>query len=137
MILGVTGTRVGATGFQLRVLAELLAQGDHLHHGGCIGVDSQAHSLAHGLYLGITVHWARSRLANRTLNMEGCEERPPLPPLVRDRNIVQECQRLIVVPRGDREVLRSGTWATCRHARKIHRDHVVIWPSGRVETVAY
>jgi hypothetical protein len=56
----------------------------------------------------------------------GDELREQFPYLTRDKKIVDECEFLFAAPLTNEEQVRSGTWATVRHARKINRLHVVL-----------
>jgi len=64
------------------------------------------------------------------LKLGGEEFREPKPPLVRNRDIVDECDLLVACPGSDHEELRSGTWACIRYARKVKRKTIIIWPDG-------
>jgi hypothetical protein len=52
----------------------------------------------------------------------------PKPYLVRNREIVEGVDLLIACPKEPVEVLRSGTWATVRIARRLGVPVVLIWP---------
>ena len=60
--------------------------------------------------------------------------RPAKPPLDRNHDIVERCDLLIATPHTVEEQLRSGTWATIRYARKVHRPHYIIRPCGQLVT---
>lgn len=60
------------------------------------------------------------------------ERRKPLPPLTRNRHIVNAVDILLAGPKGPEE-LRSGTWSCVRYGRKVGKPIVVFWPDGRVE----
>ncbi len=47
------------------------------------------------------------------------------PPLVRNHKIVDGCDFLIAAPHGP-EILRSGTWATIRYARKTSKRNLLV-----------
>lgn len=127
-VIGITGTRNGATDAQLVELRELLehyAAQDamagvrtRLHHGDCIGVDAQAHWIAHGLDLAIEVHPpADSRHRAYTVGWDILYKERPY--MMRNRDIVEACDILIAVPeRAQNLSARSGTWATIQMARK-------------------
>lgn len=56
---------------------------------------------------------------------------PIKPPLVRNHDIVDSTELLIACPKEQVEVLRSGTWATIRYARK---KEITVWlidPEGQ------
>jgi len=59
---------------------------------------------------------------------KGHETREEKEYLVRDHDIVDECDLLIVVPKTRKEELRSGTWATVRYARKQGKQYSTIFP---------
>jgi hypothetical protein len=51
---------------------------------------------------------------------------PVKPPFERNEDIADMCDILIAAPKAATEVLRSGTWATIRHARRIGRQVVLL-----------
>jgi len=59
----------------------------------------------------------------------------PRPPLVRNRDIVDATDMLIAAPATRKEVLRSGTWATIRYAKKMKKWIYIIYPSGHKEII--
>lgn len=131
MKVGITGTRKGATGPQLGNLIETLRDIDatELHHGDCIGVDSEAHAIARGLGLKIVLH--PPTIDDQRAGCSGDEEREPKPYLVRNHDIVNETDLLIALPGELMEQRRgSGTWATVRYARKLRRPVLIITPAG-------
>jgi hypothetical protein len=137
MITGVTGTVEGATAAQLQNLSALLLTSDvdELHHGDAIGADAQAHEIA--LSAGakrvtrLVVH--PPDIDDKRAFCTGYDAiRPPFPYLVRDHHIVDEIELLIAVPKSAAEVLRSGTWATVRYARKRKKMIIRLNPDGSV-----
>ena len=131
MKVGFTGTRRGMSGLQRGRLWELLYErgATELGHGDCVGADSEAHDVARDLALRVVVFppsdpkfraWRR-----------GDEARDPAPYLERDRAIVDWADVLVAAPRGP-EVLRSGTWATVRRARRRGVEVVVVGRDGRL-----
>lgn len=127
---GVTGTQDGATPAQLATLEAMLRAfgGAALHHGDCVGADAQACATAKGLGMRLICHPPQRN--DKRAFVPSDEYREPLPFLDRNHEIVRECDRLFVLPRGYTEIVRSGTWATYRNARLTGRDAVVIWPDG-------
>jgi hypothetical protein len=75
---------------------------EEFHHGDCKGADREAAIIvrANEDHIRIVPHPAK----------KGFE-------LQRDKEIVAAVDILIAAPRTDKEVLRSGTWATVRYAR--------------------
>lgn len=134
MVIGFTGTRDGMTHEQRRMLAKYLThvQDDtEFHHGDCVGADSEAHAIAKARGLSIVIH--PSTLKRQRAYCLGAKAVfAVLPPLERNRVIVDACTHLVAAPAQYQEVRRSGTWATIRYARKRKRDVLVIWPDGSV-----
>lgn len=48
----------------------------------------------------------------------------------RNHNIVDESDMLVAFPSTKSEILRSGTWATIRYARKQNKLVLIIFPDG-------
>lgn len=127
--VGFTGTsKHGMTVNQISVLTALLTGSDFvLHHGDCIGADEGAHRLARMLGGKIIIHppLAGSKQAHcRNADIV----RPRQPYLVRNEDIVRECDVLVAAPNELTEQRRSGTWATIRYARKAGKPVVILEP---------
>lgn len=136
-VIGVTGTRSGATDAQLEELRDLITHyaaqdalaGRHitrLHHGDCYGVDEQAHRIALEEGLFVEVHPpAETRYRAYTVGWAVMYKEQEY--MVRNRAIVEACDVLIAVPvRAQEMSLRSGTWATVRMARRAGKPvHIV------------
>lgn len=136
--LGFTGTRMGLTDLQDDNLWELLLQltPGTVHHGGAIGADGRFAELVTRLDPPpvVVLHpCGIARQQDRLSARRASEVREPLPPLERNRNIVAAVEALIACPAGEEEELRSGTWATVRHARRQGKPLAILYPSGRVE----
>jgi hypothetical protein len=133
--IGFTGTRTPLPPEQHAALEGILrgharAGRCCLHHGDCVGADAAAHAIALALGMWIVLHLpTASRL--RSFCKDAHESRTPRPFLDRNKDIVDESSVLLACPAGPEE-LRSGTWATCRYARKVGRPIVIIWPSGEI-----
>lgn len=129
-VLGVTGTRNGMTQQQFEMVSWLLGDAPflELHHGDCIGVDAQVAQLASGLGLHITSHppmdFRLRAYAPAHVVLE------PKPFLIRNHDIVDVSGTVLVVPEQMEEIVRSGTWATFRYARKEGKRTIVIRPDG-------
>jgi hypothetical protein len=54
--------------------------------------------------------------------------------LARDAAIVETSDILIGCSGTNKEVRRSGTWATIRCARRTKTPHYIVWPSGIVSS---
>jgi hypothetical protein len=128
VILGFTGTQVGMTDEQVEAfVAGLLFAPwiEALHHGCCVGADAQAHGVALGLGIPVVLHPPEQtgRMARLTGEAARLEPRPYLD---RNHDIVDACDVLVAAPQTLDEVLRSGTWATVRYARKIGRPVILL-----------
>ena len=118
MNVGFTGTHKGMSDKQKSQLESALLNLSiqDFHHGDCIGADEEAQRIVGGVVDKIVIHpplntskraWCRG---NVTLHSRDYIER--------NHDIVDSCDLLIAAPESDREVLRSGIWATVRYARK-------------------
>ncbi len=103
-------------------------QGSRLqvHHGDCIRADAEFHEIA--LKLGAFIHIHPPANPSLRAFCLGHASYPELPYLVRNRVIVLSTDVLLAAPKGRREELRSGTWATVRYAKKIGRPVVIFYP---------
>jgi hypothetical protein len=139
--LGYTGTRLGMSAAQKERLERILSSKEwgltdilHFHHGDCIGSDEQAHDIARLYNWFIEGHPCT---LNRLRAWCVCDRtHHPLPPLERNRRIVDKASFLIATPAETREVIRSGTWATVRQAVRVGKGEacMVIFPDGSVKT---
>jgi hypothetical protein len=129
--IGVTGTRNGMSRNQRVVANRLLdqIQPDWLHHGDCVGVDSELHDLAIARGIKIKIHPPDnpSHQAGRVGDVTAA----PQPYTTRNRDIVNQSALLLAFPEG-MERTRSGTWSTIRYARKQGKSVTVVTPDGRI-----
>lgn len=137
MVLGVTGTRDGLTVEQFQAMTAWMRSHPFtgIHHGCCIGADAEAFEAASSIRPGAqtVAHPPTSRrLVSENTEAFSDVRCAPLPYLERNRAIVDACDTLLVLPRGDCEEQRSGTWSTCRYARKVGKPVVICWPDGTV-----
>lgn len=142
MILGFTGTREGMTNIQRNVVADWLRdkQPDEIHHGDCVGADSEFHDAALlniNQPLEVIVHPANG-LALRAFRRSGITKRhEPKPPLERNKDIVDACDELLAAPKTLESELRSGTWSTIRYAQKAKKTVTIIGPDGSINAQGY
>jgi hypothetical protein len=129
MKVGITGTREGATEYQLTELRSTLSElnGAELHHGDCVGVDQQAASIARELGYKIICHPPKSNDLRAYFPAD--EMREPAGYLTRDRSIVDNCDVLLVVPLQNEWQPKGGTWYTHDYAKKKAKPLSVIWPN--------
>ena len=130
--LGFTGTHKTPTIYQLGALGALLDDFIDLgepvrgHHGGCVGADAAFHEMCTQRGMFVVLHPPKDSRKQQVIIAD--EVRPRYPYLVRNHHIVGATDLLIAVPGTIHEVLRSGTWATVRYARKIGRRVIIILP---------
>jgi hypothetical protein len=132
MKIGFTGTRRGMTTKQLAAVHQYLSADVELHHGDCIGADSQMHAIAQTIGCRIILH-PPSDTALRAWSQGAHYIFKPLNYIKRNHDIVDISDALIAAPYEVTEKLRgSGTWATIRYARKVNKPTIIIYPNGEV-----
>jgi hypothetical protein len=131
MKVGITGTREGATEYQLKELRSVLAElkGTEFHHGDCRGVDVQAAAIARELGYKIVCH--PPLLTEEQGYFGGDEIREPAGYLKRDRAIVEETDVLLVCPKQMEWQRQGGTWYTHDYAVKTGKPLSIIWPKEK------
>ena len=136
MKIGFTGTQEGMTSAQrstfLGVLLSLkqgLDKEDEFHHGDCIGADAEAHDLAETLGFKTVTHppIKEDKRAFKVADII----LPSKEYIPRNHDIVDTCKTMIATPKEKIEVVRSGTWATVRYAKKKKRNLFIILPNGQ------
>lgn len=135
--VGFTGTQDGCTNPQRDRLADIFivlrdAGCERLHHGDCVGADALADNLWKQCG-GKTIAHPPSNPKKRAF----CVADTILPEvdyIGRNYDIVAATQILVATPRGMSEEVRSGTWATVRYARKLHRPICIVYPNGSYAT---
>lgn len=133
MEVGFTGTQLGMTLEQkdaVRILLEEINPSG-VAHGDCIGADMEFHHICLQLGKWIRIHPPRNG-EKRAHCQEWNEMMPMKDYLVRNQDIVNSVNALIACPEQDSEVLRSGTWATIRYARKKKIPIYLVMPDGKV-----
>lgn len=133
MRLGFTGTQKGMTDLQKeRVISFLLMhEVVEVHHGDCVGADSEFHDLIRERCPKVQVHIHPPELDVKRAFKEGDVVHPEKAYLKRNRDIVNVVDVLLACPKGP-EIMRSGTWATVRYARKRGKQVGVFYPQGSV-----
>ncbi len=138
MIVGFTGTRNGMSTKQKAGLRETLLRlngpsrlafsqnkTNDFHHGDCIGADAEAHDIAKAL--GYTIYMHPPTNGKARAYKDGFALKA-LPYLKRNQDIVNSSHLLIAAPATQKEVIRSGTWATIRYARRNNKPIFVLEP---------
>ena len=135
MIVACTGSREGASEAALDAfrawLDDLDEAVEEAHHGDCLGADTQFHQIVKEQDVFVHVHPCTIR--SQRSYCQGDQVHPVAPPLVRNRTMVDLADHLVAFPSTFEEVMRSGTWATIRYARKIGRPGTIFWPDGTMD----
>lgn len=118
--IGITATHKGISDHQRLQLTETLTLALDLgytefRHGDCIGGDAEGHTIAMDLGYNVVIHPPSD--PKRRAFCKGHVILPPQPYIKRDHAMVDAIEFLVGCP-FDTEILRSGTWATIRYARK-------------------
>ncbi len=133
--LGFTGTAKGMTRAQKAVFRALILQPvwgvfNEFHHGDCVGADEESHKFIREDKPTVWIV-GHPPINDKFRAFTECDFfLPPRDYIPRDHDIVDATERLVATPKGFKEELRSGTWATLRYARKLERELLIIWPDG-------
>lgn len=134
MKIGFTSTREGLSRYQRKMLVVELdkLQPTEVHYGMCEGGDDEFYDLVLLLRNEIKAIPSNCKIIghppinkNKYAHRDCDELREPKDYLVRNKDIVDETSMLIACPLGE-EVLRSGTWATVREARRQQKEVIII-----------
>lgn len=130
MKVGFTGTQKGMTDYQKSVITKWLESHGvtELHHGDCLGADEQIHHIARGQNIMVVTHPPLNPAKRAFCRVPGDRELKPY--LERNHDIVDETEYLIAATRTNMEEMRSGTWATVRYARRMHKPIWIVTPNG-------
>ena len=134
MHLMITGTRKGLTEAQFDVIKQFIIEDNGtevFHNGDCSGVDQQVTLMFQDIApeVWVVCHPA-IRVGTRAYG-EYDEIREGKGPLIRDQDMVDEADYLWAAPAFE-EIVRSGTWATVRMARKKGIPITIVMPDGEV-----
>lgn len=131
--LGMSGSRDGMSDEAKRTLKKLLKEYEvkEAHHGDCVGADTRFHAIMKKKGIRVVVHPPKN--SKMRSFCEGDEVRKPLDYIERNHQIVDESDILVSFPSTKHEVLRSGTWATIRYARKRGKKVIIIHQDGSID----
>jgi hypothetical protein len=133
MKIGITGTRMGMNESQFTLIEKFLqenfSEGSEFHHGDCVGVDAEAALLAKDIGYKIVGHPGPNH-DNLRAFVESDETKEPLSHFKRNRNIVDTCDILMVVPLQNEWQPKGGTWYTHDYAVKQSKALKLFLPKG-------
>ena len=138
MIIAFTGTQIGMTHAQALEVAKLLIElePEWVLHGDCIGADASFHRIVvklRGESPYPKIHLYPSYIHHKRAYCDDYDLiEPEYEPLVRNKIMAKACDKLIACPKEGEEILRSGTWATVRYARKEGKVIYTILPNGKL-----
>jgi hypothetical protein len=132
--IGFTGTQQGMTENQKLAVEHILRVRKEkdiveFHHGDCIGSDAEAAEIAYWLNYYIISHPPIEN-SKREFSKFSDEELEAEEYLDRNHKIVNVSELMIATPKELSEVLRSGTWATIRYAKKFNKPLIIVFPNG-------
>lgn len=138
-VIGFTGTQDGMTKEQRTRVKQMVdrMKPKDAHHGDCIGADEQFHNIAQGGMMSNVIIHPPNNPSKRAYCSWAYQIRAEKPYLERNKDIVNECDYLIAAPKEKEEQQRSGTWSTIRYARKVKRNHTIVFHDGTMQSVNY
>lgn len=135
MRIGFTGTRFGMTIPQSQMLRRWLLiqpKGEiETHDGDCVGADAEFRTIIGALFCDAVTHSHPCDITKLRAYQPANYTHDPLPPLDRNKIIVDSCDVLVAAP-DEPERVRSGTWSTVRYARQVRRQLAIIMPDGSI-----
>lgn len=130
MKIGITGTRDPINKKQQDEVLEFLKTlpaNSELHHGDCVGADVTVADIAAGLGIKTICHPPEKNDLRAFHKSD--EHRQEKSYFARNRNIVDETELLLVVPKQDHWSSQGGTWYTHDYAKKRSKPVRIFWPT--------
>jgi len=117
------------TEFQKKTVLSLLKwlQPAKVHHGDCIGADAEFDAICVELGIRRKSHPPEDDKKRAFCQTEEtCNVQPYL---IRNLDIAKESKILIIAPKEEYEVTRSGTWSTYRRAKHLKKAICLVLPN--------
>ncbi len=143
--LGFTGTREGMRKAQYDRIKQILSDwaannpGVYAHHGCCEGADYQFHQVVDfqaglpGRSILICLHPPEARHFEAKCHSEHVYDVAPRKKyLLRNKDIVDASDLMLVTPKETCMQVRSGTWSTYRYAQQTGVPTLIIFPDGSI-----
>ena len=132
--IGITASREGISAQALETFESILQEFpelEELHHGDCVGGDEQIHMMMQNIAPEVQLIVHPPIKGDHRANCEGAHVvLPKKDYMVRNHDIVMASEAVIGFPNGNNEIMRSGTWATLRIARRKNKKIIVVYPDG-------
>ncbi len=140
MKIGFTGTRNEITIQQRLWLVSFIIEGqpEEVAHGDCIGADAEFHSIVAERAPKCRIEIWPSPYEKMRAFCDGDIVHAPMPAKKRDQLIVDFADTFVGCPPTNKEITRSGSWATLRMALKRYRKNelpgglYVVYPDGYI-----
>lgn len=109
-----------------------------IHHGDCIGADSQFHDSALLLPKPPRIETHPCNLTKFRAYRKADFVHSVKSPKDRNKDIAWDCEQLLAAPETTADKSpHSGTWQTIRLALSFKKTITVIWPNGTVQAWGY
>jgi len=132
----ISGTRKGMSKEQQARMCDILDELpslSYVRHGDCVGVDEKAHEIVRSRFSRLTIHIHPPLNDKDRAFCDGDVTYDAEAFLKRDRTMVNDSDVLLAFTDSRKERLRSGTWTTIRHARRLGSPLVIVFPGGEVK----
>lgn len=128
MKIGMTGNRTSISDAAISSLKTFLSDNQIIeaHHGDCVGADQKFHEIMTEYGIKTVIHPPKND--KMRAYCKGDVIHPEKEYIARNHAIVDDTDMLIAFPSTKTEVLKSGTWATVRYARKKDKKILILYP---------
>ena len=128
MKLGMTGSREGISENAIKQLEKFINETNisEAHHGDCVGADMIFHNIVSQHGIKTIIHPPKNNKLRAFC--KGDIINPEKEYIARNHDIVDCTDILLAFPVTKNEVLKSGTWATIRYAKKQNKEIIIMYP---------
>lgn len=137
MKVGFTGSRQGMTEHQVISFRTLISNldFDEFHHGDCVGSDVEAHNMILLMKPDVMIIIHPPSNNDKRAFCKGHKILDKKEYLARNKDIVNETDILIAIPKTPFMHIRSGTWSTVRYAKSKNKKVIAILPNGNCRRI--
>lgn len=137
IIIGFTGTRKGMSDRQKQEVRKIMmwykgeGKVEYVVHGGCTGADNEFHEIFEAYVRHVRPGYSSVNPAD--FSFRGSFPKadivhPAKPYLVRNKDIVNECDILIACPLDNTP--KGGTWSTIKYAKRAGKSVIIVDRNG-------